>query len=149
MIFKIVNNINENLLFENSQSYSGVFWIIDTDNIENNKKYCFKIPCDTNGNPRDTQKYDLNAKSGTTYNHEKLWKMLGSKFTNNKPYNYYPRGRVDISNSKVIVYLNPLINTSEIQEFIKKEFNLTSHNGIKKVTFKSDGSEHYKCYLDR
>jgi hypothetical protein len=139
----------ESLPLESSQLCSGVFWIVDINNIESNKKYCFQIPCDMNGIPDNAEKYNLNAKSGTTYNHEKLWKMLGSKFTNNKPYNYYPRGRVDISNSKVIVYLNPVINTSEIQEFIKKEFNLTSHNGIKKVTFKSDGSEHYKCYLDR
>lgn len=142
----------ENKSEENTQGSplcSGVFWIIDTDNIENNKKYCFKIPCDTNGNPRDTQKYDLNAKSGTTYNHEKLWKALGSKFTNNKPYNYYPRGRVDISVGKATVYLNPFINTQKVQEFIGREFNLTGDNGIKKVTFKSDGSEHYKCYLNK
>ena len=36
------------------------------------------------------------ARSGATYNHQKLWEQLhGSR---GKPYNHYPRGRVDADN---------------------------------------------------
>ena len=35
------------------------------------------------------------AKSGNTYNHKKLWNEIKPRGCN-KPYNYYPRGRVDI-----------------------------------------------------
>ena len=50
------------------------------------------------------------AKSGNTYNHKKLWSEIKPKGCN-KPYNYYPRGRVDISNKgKAIIYLNPNIS---------------------------------------
>lgn len=147
MKFRHMNAANKQLLTEDLQLYKGIFWIIDRDNIYNNKNYCFTIPCDVYGNSIDPT-LNLNAKSGTTYNHEQLWKLLSSKQTHGNAYNYYPRGRVEVANSKATVYLNPNINTGEIQDFIKKEFNLTEHNGIRKVTFHSDGSAHYECYLD-
>ena len=148
--------MNNNYLeqaFELNESLSGlaqgVFWIVDIENMSDNKKYCFPIFSDSNGNILATDgSYALNAKSGTTYNHEKLWDQLPKSYTHNQPFDYYPRGRVQISNGKAIVYLNPNINTVEVQNFIKNEFNLRQINGITKVTFISDGSEHYKCYLD-
>lgn len=49
------------------------------------------------------------AKSGTTYNHQKLWDEAKPRKCN-KPYNYYPRGRVDITPSRIaVVYINPHI----------------------------------------
>lgn len=121
----------------------GVFWIVDMDNMENNKRYCFPIYSTPDGDIISSE-YDLNAKSGITYNHEKLWKELG----NNKPFNYYPRGRVQISNGKANIYLNPNINYDEVIDFIKDEFKLYKSNGINKINIHSDGSSHYKCYLD-
>lgn len=54
------------------------------------------------------------AKSGNTYNHKKLWDDIKPRGCN-KPYNYYTRGRVDISNKgKPIIYMNPNI----AEEFI-------------------------------
>ena len=134
-------------LNEDSQLYQGIFWIVDLDNIENNKDYCFLIPCNSDGVVIDDG-LSLTAKSGTTHNHEKVWKMLNSKLTRNKPFNYYPRGRVQINNSKAIIYLNPNIAYDEVIDFIKEEFNLSNYNGIKKIITKVDGSNHYKCYLD-
>ena len=81
--------------------------------------------------------------------HEYIWNSKYKDSFGIHPYNYYPRGRVDISAGKATIYLNPFINTQKVQEFIGREFNLTGDNGIKKVTFKSDGSEHYKCYLNK
>lgn len=51
------------------------------------------MPCDNLGNVKTNYSdLGLNAKSGLTYNHEKTWSQLSSKYTRNKPYNYYPRG---------------------------------------------------------
>lgn len=90
------------ILNEDHQLYKGVFWIIDSDNLENNKNYCFTIPSDQYGNV-DSTDLDLNAKSGTTYNHEKLWKSLPRLFTQGKQYNYFPRGRVEIQTDLNII----------------------------------------------
>lgn len=148
-IFEELNNLNEIYLTESSELYCGIFWIVDLDNIDNNKKYCFQIPCFSDGTINNYNGLDLNAKTGTTYNHEKLWKTLPTSLTHNKAFDYYPRGRVQINNNKAVVFLNPNINTEDVQSFIIHEFNLNQHNGIIKIVFNSDGSNHYKCYLDR
>ncbi len=78
----------------------GVFWLID------NKLLAI---------PFDKSKYpDGIAKSGDTYNHEKLWKYVKPQNCN-KPYNYYPRGRVvKGTKNKAIVYMNPDISNEFI-----------------------------------
>ena len=82
------------------------------------------------------------AKTGTTYNHKKLWPDIKPR-GNNKPYNYYPRGRVAFSGKGVpIIYMNPNIEESEIPN-IKREFGLRSEP---KISY--DHSDHYKCHLD-
>lgn len=125
----------------------GIFWIVDVDNIDNNKNYCFTIPCNSDGVPDSLN--GLNSKNGETYNHEKYWNMLNKSYTHNKPFNYYPRGRVEISHGKATIYLNPNIATDEVLDFITKQFHLNAHNGIERVRLFPDGSYHYKCYLDK
>ena len=135
------------------QLSSGVFWII-TDNHELSDytllSYC--IPCDTYGNPTGSHSIPLNAKSGQTYNHKKLWEQeIGNnpqyRPFNKKAYDYFPRGRVVISNNKAVIYLNPSINTKRIIDDIKREFGLTGQN-ISDVRVMNDNSQHYKCFLD-
>lgn len=105
----------------------GVFWVIDDELLA----FPF-IDYDTQGV----------AKSGNTYNHKKLWPDVKPKGCN-KPYNYYPRGRVDFSNKgKPIVYMNPNIPDDLISD-IKFEFGLREA-----PTVRYDNSQHYKCYLD-
>ena len=106
----------------------GVFWLID------NKLLAI---------PFDKSKYpDGIAKSGDTYNHEKLWEYV--KLQNcNKPYNYYSRGRVvKGTKNKAIVYMNPDISNEFISS-IKEAFEIEGEPIIK-----LDFSKHYKCYLD-
>ena len=107
----------------------GVFWLIDDGEL---------LACT----------YEENSvfgvsKSGNNYNHRLLWdhvKPLGC----NKPYNYYPRGRVEISNKgKPIVYMNCNIGEDSLK-LIMEAFELEE---IPKVHY--DGSEHYKCFQDR
>lgn len=105
----------------------GVFWIID------DKFLAFPFMEDS---------LEGVAKSGNTYNHKKLWDDIKPRGCN-KPYNYYPRGRVDISNKgKPIIYMNPNI-AEEFIPLIKSEFGLRSEPVIR-----YDNSQHYKCYLD-
>lgn len=106
---------------------TGVFWVVDDELLA--------IPFDKN-------KYvEGIAKSGETYNHERLWKLVKPKNCN-KPYNYYPRGRVTInSRGKVIVYLNPNI-TDGMLDKLKIAFD------IETPILKYDYSVHYKCHLD-
>ena len=106
----------------------GVFWVID------NKLLAISF---------DKTKYsDGIAKSGDTYNHEKLWKYVKPQNCN-KPYNYYPRGRVvKGTKSKAIVYMNPNIS-NELIPSIKEMFEITEEPIIK-----LDYSKHYKCFLD-
>lgn len=106
----------------------GVFWVIG------DKLLSFPFLDDFNSNGV--------SKSGNTYNHKRLWPDVKPKGCN-EPYNYYPRGRVEITNKgKPVIYLNPNIDNSIINE-IKIEFGLRIEPKIQ-----YDYSEHYKCYLD-
>ncbi len=83
------------------------------------------------------------SKSGDNYNHKLLWEHVKPRGCN-KPFDYYPRGRVEISNKgKPIVYMNHNIGGNAI-ELIMAAFELQEAPIIH-----YDGSEHYKCYLDR
>lgn len=126
------------VLLESSELYSGIFWIKDIDNPTNG--LFFQVPTDEFGNSSNI----FNSKDGSTYNHELTWKELHQ----NKPFNYYPRGRVDIQNGVARIFINPNLNTPKIISLIKDEFNLTEMNGIKKVKVLVDNSEHYRCHLD-
>ena len=82
------------------------------------------------------------AKSGNTYNHKKLWDSIRPSGIN-KPYNYYPRGRVDIDNKgRSVIYMNPNVPDNLLPD-IKTEFGIRNDPIIR-----YDYSDHYKCYLD-
>lgn len=104
----------------------GVFWLIE------NELLAF---------PFDGSLNEGIAKSGNTYNHKKLWQVIKPC---NCPYNYYPRGRVEISSKgKAIIYMNPNIGEEWIMK-IKELFDLQKEPAIR-----YDYRMHYKCYLDR
>lgn len=106
----------------------GVFWIVEGEL----KAYVFE----------SGSEYGV-AKSGVTFNHKLLWPHVRPAKCK-KPYNYYPRGRVDYTNQgKPIIFMNPHVDeifVSEIIEYFELE---------EKPIIKYDCSEHYKCYLDR
>ena len=105
----------------------GVFWIIDGELLA----FPF-YESETSGV----------AKSGDTYDHKTLWNSIRPKGIN-KPFDYYPRGRVDIdNNNKSIIYMNPNIDISFVPK-IKVEFGLRDDPAVR-----YDHSNHYKCYLD-
>lgn len=109
----------------------GLFWYItDTDEI-------LSFPYDPD------QHISALSKNGLTYTHKKLWPEISGKYRN-KPYNYYPRGRVEIDNKgRSVVYMNPNIPESAI-DTLRKDFGVSND----RIVIKYDNSNHYKCYLD-
>ena len=106
----------------------GVFWIVE-DEL---KAYVFK----------EGAEYGV-ARSGNNYNHKLLWDHVRPAGSN-RAFDYYPRGRVEYTRKgNPVVYMNPNIGEEYVAE-IKKAFSLTEDPIIR-----YDGSEHYKCYLDR
>ena len=103
------------------------------------------VPCDAEGNP--TEPVVFTAKSGENFNHKIEWQRLGKDITGGHPFDYYPRGRVEVRNGKVTIYLNPDLNTEHVLNAIKEAFELVDPKEIIRVEVKSDGSKHYmyKC----
>lgn len=113
---------------ESKEESQGIFWVIDDELLA----FPYYDGIYTNGV----------ATSGNTYNHKKLWNEI-KPVNCNTPYNYYPRGRVVITNSgNSVIYMNPNINETYIND-IKIEFGLRTEPKVN-----LDFSEHYKCYLD-
>ena len=124
---------------ERKLTYSkGIFWVADGQLV-----YC-SIPCNENGVPIEELNKDAVSNSGATYNHEKYWATLSKSITGGKVYNYYPRGRVEISRGRCKVFLSPYICTDKIRELIVAAFGLTGMP----IDIIADGSSHYRCFFD-
>jgi len=138
---------------EAKQLCSGVFWVItDSRNLSSYKLVFFDVPCDPDGTPIGNHDIPLNSKKGNSYNHKLLWEEEIAGNPSHKPYcrksyDFYPRGRVIVSNNKADIYLNPNINQSNIIDEIKQKYGLTNHN-ISSVRVMNDTSTHYKCWMD-
>ena len=93
--------------------------------------------------PFDGKYPDGTAKSGDTYNHQKLWEIIRPKGCK-MLFDYYPRGRVDISNKgKAVIYMSVHIG----EEFVPKIKSAFEISGDAVIRY--DHSRHYMCYLDR
>ena len=132
-------------LLEGKPMYKGIFWIVDEENLHNNDRYLIKIETDIKGTILD---YDLplNSRNGDNYAHKETWKILPYELSRNKPFNYFPRGRVEIRNGKCTIFLNPSINKEEIVEYLKEQFELNDFDLIRIV---ADHSNHYKARLGK
>lgn len=73
--------------------------------------------------------------------------MMEPSLKNGKPFDYYPRGRVEIRNGKATIFLNLNIFNNDIKNFLIRQFCL-DNEAIKKVVMIADNSEHYRCHLD-
>jgi len=133
--------------------FSGIFWLITEDSeLSDYQLLMFGIPCDGRGGLTETPEVQPNSRSGKSYNHKTTWEMeVAGKQAHEpysgKPYDYYPRGRVEISNRCAVIFLNPCINQPTITEEIKLKFGLGSHE-ISKIRIVEDGSFHNQCFLN-
>ena len=137
----------ERLMNKTKCLYKGVFWIKNISDIAASS-VCVLGECDKDGNLTNDIDSNMLSKKGDNFNHKKVWKCLDKYDTDNKPYDYYPRGRVEIRKGAAIIYVNPNLLNPLLKEWVITRFGLTVDNGIKRVLLKVDGSEHYKCYLD-
>lgn len=120
--------------------YRGVFWV---RSLSESDMIALRFLSDENGVLSDS---NITSKD---INHKRLWERLDSVVTGGYPYNYYPRGRVELRHGKALIFCSPHICTEELKALITERFGLTSENGIKEVVLKADGSAHYQCELDR
>ena len=100
------------------------------------------VSCDSNGAP--TEPAVFTAKSGENFNHKLEWQRLGKDVTGGQPFDYYPRGRVEVRNEKITIYLNPDLNTEHVLGKIKEEFELIDIHENMRLEVNSDGSKHYR-----
>ena len=106
----------------------GVFWIVE-DEL---KAFVFD----------EGAEYGI-AKSGKTFNHKLLWEHVRPAKCS-KAFDYYPRGRVDYNGKgRPVVYMSPHVGEEYVAQ-IAEVFGLEEMPVVH-----IDGSEHYKCYLDR
>ena len=82
------------------------------------------------------------AKSGDTYNHQKLWEVVRPKGCPHA-FDYYPRGRVEINNrGAAVIYMSPHIGSEYLSEILSR-FGIS---GICNIRY--DHSRHYHCAMD-
>lgn len=107
--------------------HEGVFWVIA------GKLHAF---------PFSSEYPDGVAKSGTTYQHERLWELVRPRGCN-VSFSYWPRGRVVFAGrGKPVVYMSPHIPRSLLPE-IQTAFGLREPSVIR-----YDFSRHYRCCFD-
>ena len=128
-----------------SNLYRGIFWVKDIESLE---IVVIKAECKYDGFFVEIPDSKLLSKSGKEFNHQSAWRTLPKSMTDNKSFNYYPRGRVEIRKGKAVIYANGNIANDDLREWAVKEFNLTKENSIESVAVKADMSKHYLCYLD-
>ena len=124
--------------------FKGIFWCyvicFDIDMYTHNL-ITVKVRCDRDGYPLEGVTFS--SKSGENYNHKTEWNKISEINRNKRPYNYYPRGRVEIKKGKIKIYANPvIICDEEARGLIVKTFELKEwENEIKWI---ADNSKHYQ-----
>lgn len=84
----------------------GIFWVLaeDSDGISAENIFPIQKYCDFNGVSDDFSGFS--SQDGMTYNHKETWKTLPKEITRGKPFDYYPRGRVEIASGKATIWMN-------------------------------------------
>ena len=63
-----------------------------------------------------------NVVDAVSNNHRRFWETLPHFLTGGMPYNYYPRGRVELRHGKAVVYLHSTLCTPEMDTRIRHAF---------------------------
>ena len=119
----------------------GIFWCIDAD-TPNPQLITVSVRCNANGDADPPTVFS--SKSRANFNHKVEWEKLDRSIRRGVAYNYFPRGRVEVRNGKVTIYLNPDINQDHILRAIRKAFGLGDTDELAEIVVKSDGSWHYQ-----
>ena len=114
--------------------YKGIFWFTGDGLLT------VKVLCGGDGRPLEAA--DFSAKSGENFNHRAEWAKLPGSTTAGLPFDYWPRGRVEIKNGRAVIFLHPSLNQERALRTIRREFRLDEGIAVRIV---SDGSAHYRC----
>lgn len=130
---------------EDDLYYKGSFWIIADsypDILRGNFKLIGeKIPVTFNG---ELQRNNPDKKNQT---HQALWRDKYSKYFPDKPYNYFPRGRVEVYKGVAYVNIHSRCNTPAVVNSIIDNYNLGNLDLDLTCNDISQGS-HYDFLLD-
>lgn len=126
--------------------YKGIFWCYRQGVILKGKEETseviiipVKVKCDENGNVLEEASYS--SKSGENFNHKVEWDKLKKGLKGGHPYNYYPRGRVEIRNGKIKVFANPVIfEDAQIIKTVFESFEIEKEL----AELHADNSYHYR-----
>lgn len=118
---------------EKTQPCYGIFWAIGESESELTESNLFCV----------VEPYiESNTAEKSVYNHKRFWQTLDKKITRGKPFDYFPRGRVEIRHGKATVWLN--VNIAHLADKIIETYSLSSLE----VRVKVDGSKHYNSHFD-
>lgn len=123
----------------------GLFWLVKNDE-EKFELFCMKILCYRDG--ETCEKVETGVCESERLNHKRAWAKLDKQTTQDKPYNYYPRGRVEIKKGKATIFMNPILHQEEILEKIITSFGLTAENGLTHIRAKHDNSYHCRFLIE-
>ena len=123
----------------------GIFWC---KGINENSPHLITVSVECSLSGECEEHVNFSSKSGKNFNHKKEWSKLDKKVTEGYPYNYYPRGRVEIKNGKINIFLNTEINRDDVLDAILTTFDLKDVRS-EKIIVKSDGSNHYQYLMYR
>ena len=122
----------------NNSLCKGLFWLIKNDVVED-VLLCVVEPLRIDGNEEQSEEKKMN--------HERTWSILDKGITRGKPYNYFPRGRVEIKRDKAVIFLNHILNDKSVLNRLIEVFGLKEENGISEIKIKNDNSWHYRYLL--
>ncbi len=111
----------------------GIFWC-DSFGRDSPHLIVVSVHCDADG--ESDQPIDYSSKSGQNFNHKAEWQKLSRSVTGGQPFNYYPRGRVEIKYGNAIIYLNPDLNNATFLNKIMEDFELKEQKDLKSISVK-------------
>ena len=117
----------------------GIFWVVIDD--EETNLISVTAECDVDGTSINPDIL-FSSKSGDNFNHKIEWSRLPHSVTKGKLFNYYPRGRVEIKNGKVRIYINPDAYNETVFKLLIKDFDL--EECFDKIRVVIDNSAHYQ-----
>ena len=88
--------------------YKGIFWcylLYFDDDMCYPSLPNVKVKCDTSGAPLEEAVFS--SKSGNNFNHEAEWTRItaGKRDAAKLPFDYYPRGRVEIRGGTIKIFM--------------------------------------------
>ena len=131
--------------------YKGIFWCYWSEGTDSEKDaphiIATRVLCDADGNA--LEEVELSSKRGSNFNHKAEWerKAKDIRFNFGKlPYNYFPRGRVEINKSRIKIFASPIIvGNISAQNSVVEGFCIEDKKD--EIQWKADNSKHYQ-YID-